>query len=422
MAEQPVAGVGEPGRHLVERRRGDDQDAEEGEQRQQRHHDELRAEQVEQQARRRRTRPHRRRCAGRWCRRARAAGCRPRCGRCRGRRRTARTSRSPGGRPGRCARGRASCASRRSSSASGTRKPTLPTEPSTTVRVASMTEPGSCHQTAAATTTASPKRNSPTPSRRCSGSRSRAVWPMLRATAPTPCAIASQTAATPRNERAEGARDRTRAVAYGARRRTLRCRPLRGGSLGAHLAPRARALGGRLALRTGTPGSGARAASASAARGARRPGGGRALAPRPRRGRRTGRHAHHPRRTSLQSHGPHGRAVRRRRASGSDVGGRASRAAELAKSRPACRDLVAEKHPRSRHRRWRAPHRCLDTRCHAFASSGVALLDPSADAAASFLGVGWPQASMTTGMIIGRRRCLPLTQRPTTRRTVCWSW
>ena len=32
------------------------------------------------------------------------------------------------------------------------------------------------------------------------------------------------------------------------------------------------------------------------------------------------------------------------------------------------------------------------------------------------------QASTTTGMIIGRRRCLLVTQRPTTRRMVCWSW
>ena len=32
------------------------------------------------------------------------------------------------------------------------------------------------------------------------------------------------------------------------------------------------------------------------------------------------------------------------------------------------------------------------------------------------------QASMTTGMIIGRRLSSRLTQRPTTRRTVCWSW
>ena len=71
-----------------------------------------------------------------------------------------------------------------------------------------MIEPGSCHQTAAAETTARPKRNRPIPSRRCSGSSSRAVCPMLRAVAPTAWAIASQTAATPRpsavNARATG--------------------------------------------------------------------------------------------------------------------------------------------------------------------------------------------------------------------------
>ena len=50
-------------------------------------------------------------------------------------------------------------------SASGRNQPTLPTEPSTTVRAASMTAPGSCHHTAAATTTARPKSSSsPAPS------------------------------------------------------------------------------------------------------------------------------------------------------------------------------------------------------------------------------------------------------------------
>src|SRR6476620_7963984 len=85
---------------------------------------------------------------------------------------------------------------------------TLPTEPSTTVREASMSEPGSCHHTAAAETTDRPKRNRPIPSRRCSGSSSRAVCPRLRAVAPRAWAIASQTAATPRpsavNARATG--------------------------------------------------------------------------------------------------------------------------------------------------------------------------------------------------------------------------
>src|SRR5688572_6077895 len=61
-----------------------------------------------------------------------------------------------------------------------------------------MTPPGSCHQTAAATTVATPKMNRPTPSRRCSGSRSRADCPIDRATAPRAWAMPSHTAAIPR--------------------------------------------------------------------------------------------------------------------------------------------------------------------------------------------------------------------------------
>src|SRR6195952_2055885 len=59
------------------------------------------------------------------------------------------------------------------------------------VRGASPNRPGSCHQTDAATTTASPTRNSPAPSRRCSGSSSRAVWPIRRTPSPTAWATPS---------------------------------------------------------------------------------------------------------------------------------------------------------------------------------------------------------------------------------------
>ncbi len=83
-------------------------------------------------------------------------------------------------------------------SISGTNQPTFPTEPETTVRADSMTVPGSCHHTAAAATTARPMRKRPMPSRRCSGSRSRAPRPILRASAPTAWARPSQRAATPR--------------------------------------------------------------------------------------------------------------------------------------------------------------------------------------------------------------------------------
>ena len=50
-AHQLGAGLAEPGRDQVDRRRGDDQDPEERQQRQQRHHDVRRPQQVEQQAR-----------------------------------------------------------------------------------------------------------------------------------------------------------------------------------------------------------------------------------------------------------------------------------------------------------------------------------------------------------------------------------
>ena len=128
----------------------------------------------------------------------RAAGCRWRCGRCRGRRSASASQ------PITCRPAGPLCSGSRMlrqpirTSITGTSQPTLPTEPETTVRATSMTPPGSCHQTAAAATTARPIRNSPTPSRRCSGSRSRAAPPILRAPAPTPWAVAIQVAATPR--------------------------------------------------------------------------------------------------------------------------------------------------------------------------------------------------------------------------------
>ena len=77
-------------------------------------------------------------------------------------------------------------------SSSGTNHASRPTEPATTVRVNSPMPPGSCHHTAAATTRARPTRNSPAPSRRCSGSSSRAVWPIRRTPPPTAWATPSQ--------------------------------------------------------------------------------------------------------------------------------------------------------------------------------------------------------------------------------------
>ncbi len=173
-------------------------------------------------------------------------------------------------------------------SSSGTNQPTLPTEPATTVRVASMTEPGSCHQTAAAATTARPKRNRPAPSRRCSGSRSRAVCPIERAVAPRAWAMPSQTAATPLPRAAK-----SRASGPGP------LRTARGAGREPRVGLRFDVVGFRLAWLPVL-----RDRVLEPARDERAPG--RALAPRPRRGRRTGRHAQDSRRSSHLSQGPHG--------------------------------------------------------------------------------------------------------------------
>ena len=145
----------------------------------------------------------------------------------------------------------------------GTNHATRPTDPATTPRTASKNPPGSCHQTAAATTTASPTRNRPAPSRRCSGSSSPAELPTRRTPPPTTCAAPSQTLATapPRAANSRKTGDGPLRTARGAGRLLRR-----------RLAP----AGGLLARRTGSRGR------APLRRGA--------LAARRRRGRRTGRH------------------------------------------------------------------------------------------------------------------------------------
>ena len=61
----------------------------------------------------------------------------------------------------------------KASRTSGTAYPTRPRVPATTAWMTSPTTPWTPHHSRAATTTASPMRANPTPSRRCSGSRSR---------------------------------------------------------------------------------------------------------------------------------------------------------------------------------------------------------------------------------------------------------
>ena len=176
-------------------------------------------------------------------------------------------------------------------SSSGTNQPSRPTEPFTTVRVKSPTPPGSCHQTAAATTTARPIRNSPAPSRRCSGSRSRAVCPILRTAAPSTWATPSHTAASPRPRASPSAAmgpvplrtARGAGTARLLRRATLRC-------------------GLPAGLAAGRPGRGS--GRLRAGLGGRLGG---ALVPRRRWGRRTGRHGAEDTQKSHQSLASHAR-------------------------------------------------------------------------------------------------------------------
>ncbi len=66
----------------------------------------------------------------------------------------------------------------------GTAYPTRPKVPATTAWTTVPTAPGIAHHSRAATTTARATKSRPSPSRRCSGSRSRPVSPTLRATEP----------------------------------------------------------------------------------------------------------------------------------------------------------------------------------------------------------------------------------------------
>ena len=75
----------------------------------------------------------------------------------------------------------------KASRTSGTAYPTRPRVPATTAWMTSPTTPVTPHHSRAATTTASPMSANPTPSRRCSGSRSRAELPTRRTAPPARC-------------------------------------------------------------------------------------------------------------------------------------------------------------------------------------------------------------------------------------------
>ena len=185
-AQRPVAGRGQPRGHLVERGGGDDQHAEEARAAPAAAPRRTACAAGRGGARRRRSRSRRRPRAAVRRRRGPAAGCPWRCGRCRAPRRPS-AAQPTTWRPA----GPLCSGSRRLRQPTTTQRSAAPAsrpcrrEPVTTTRTAPISGPPSCHQTAAAETTARPNMSSPTPSRRCSGSRSRAPWPMPRATAPS---------------------------------------------------------------------------------------------------------------------------------------------------------------------------------------------------------------------------------------------
>ena len=232
-AEQRGRGAREPGRAPGRPGvRGDHQHAEDGEQHQQRHDDDGAAQQVHEQRGDHEADARRRPAAGPRCRRG--AGCGHAVGDVHDAEH-AEQQRRPAddlAAGGAVALGVAQVAPARRSTAAAARtsRAGRPSR-STTVRVASPTPPGSCHQTAAATTTARPIRNRPAPSRRCSGSRSRAVWPTLRtARADARGRRRARRRPDPRPEGEPNAATGASAVADRARggtRRLLRRAPLR---------------------------------------------------------------------------------------------------------------------------------------------------------------------------------------------------
>ena len=225
--------------------------------------------------------------------------------------------------------------------------------------------------------TARPISRRPTPSRRCSGSRSRAVRPMLRAAAPRRG-----------RRRARPRRRRGRAARRSGRPDPGRCAP-RAERAGRPLAGRRRR---RLAAGTSRD----RVLEPALRRARWRLLERACSAPRPRRGRRTGRHGGDP--TGVTPATP----VTSKRVGPATPARAPSVDSEPRRGRAASGASMSSRRAHARRRPAAVRTRTV--------------LRTAADRQAR------AQASMTTGMIIGRRRWALLTQRPTTRRTVCWSW
>ena len=254
-------------------------------------------------------------------------------------------------------------------SRTGTAQPSTPTEPATTVRTPSATLPGSSHQTAAATTTASPTKASPTPSRRCSGANrersSRCCGRRRRAGARSP---ARWRAGRCRCPAPAGSAGRGRSCG-----RTWTC-PWTWSWGATWTAPSWSSCGRTYASANSSSATSSPTCCATAAG---------------------------------KCGSPHGQATRWHHAS------HASHAVRAPPNPP----------PRSEHcgcpirgfwlcRPWAAQPEPADG---ATRTRGWRNQNPR-------MGQNLGQASRTTGMIIGRRRCAPLTHRPVTRRITCCSW
>src|SRR6478609_6494974 len=87
----------------------------------------------------------------------------------------------------------------------GTARPTRPKVPATTAWTTSPTGPRSAHHSRAATMMARAMRAKPIPSRRCSGSSSRALWPTLRTVPPARWATPIHAPRTARTGQGRGA-------------------------------------------------------------------------------------------------------------------------------------------------------------------------------------------------------------------------
>ena len=162
---------------------------------------------------------------------------------------------------------------------SGTTTASRPNRPTTPATSASPTGPSSRHQTPAATTIAAVTSSSPAPSRRCAGSRSRAVEPTRRTMPPSRCPVPTQAERGAHGRSRRTRRRCCRTCACGDRGRAAG-RPPRGADVGALERPAGAVPRGRRTHSRTTTAAPARAGRARAgSRGGRTGGHGRSVSP-----------------------------------------------------------------------------------------------------------------------------------------------